>query len=132
MFSRAAIAKAGYPFKDFFIWGDDIEYTLRIAQYFPGYVVLDSIVNHQTKANIPGDEKTTDKFSLKMKYYYRNTVALMLLARASLLRRTKRVIFFLIPEIRRAKSLPQIFRIVCSASSGILLYRKLRKSDLHQ
>lgn len=43
----------GLPIKDFFIWGDDIEYTRRISQKykFPSYYVSNSKVIHCMKDN---------------------------------------------------------------------------------
>lgn len=48
---RNIIKEIGYPIKDFFIWGDDVEYTLRINKKYPGYLVLDSNVIHKMKNN---------------------------------------------------------------------------------
>lgn len=40
IFPRHVIKKVGLPSKDFFIWGDDAEYTLRIIQNgYKGYMV---------------------------------------------------------------------------------------------
>lgn len=39
MFTRDIVAKIGLPDKEFFIWGDDIEYTERAARQLPGYMV---------------------------------------------------------------------------------------------
>lgn len=41
------IKEFGLPYKDFFIWGDDTEYTLRISKIYPSYLVLDSKVIHK-------------------------------------------------------------------------------------
>lgn len=47
------IIKAGLPIKDFFIWGDDIEYTRRIAvrMKLPCFFVPQSQVIHKMQAN---------------------------------------------------------------------------------
>lgn len=45
-----AVKKCGLPCKDFFIWGDDIEYTTRLTRnYGPAYLVGDSWVCHKRK-----------------------------------------------------------------------------------
>ena len=51
---RSTVLNFGLPISDFFIWGDDIEYTRRIAVRggLPSYVVGKSIVTHATKENI--------------------------------------------------------------------------------
>lgn len=66
-----AIRKFGLPCKQYFIWGDDTEYTMRLTKYYgPAYMVGDSIAIHKrklTKAlNIVDEE---DKNRIKMYYY---------------------------------------------------------------
>ena len=48
---RWAIAKYGLPYKDYFIWFDDREYTLRLTGVCPGVQVLDSVVIHDMGDN---------------------------------------------------------------------------------
>lgn len=45
--SRDAIARVGLPLRQMFIWGDDVEYTLRLGAYGPGYMVGKSVVVHK-------------------------------------------------------------------------------------
>lgn len=40
------IKEVGLPYKEFFIWGDDTEYTNRISMKYPCYLVGDSYVTH--------------------------------------------------------------------------------------
>lgn len=54
LFSRKAIAKSGLPIKDFFIWGDDAEYTLRIIKNgFNGFLIKESKAIHYAPNNFP-------------------------------------------------------------------------------
>ncbi|MFT8702969.1 MAG: glycosyltransferase family 2 protein [Oenococcus oeni] len=54
--SRMAVLKVGLPQKEYFIWGDDIEYTQRVTHFFPGFFVRNSIVLHASGQNpLPGD-----------------------------------------------------------------------------
>jgi len=49
---REIVQAVGLPIKEFFIWADDVEYTLRITKNgFFGLYVKDSIVIHKTKSN---------------------------------------------------------------------------------
>ena len=50
---RATVLSAGLPIKEFFIWGDDIEFTRRIAvrMGIPSYIAGQSIVTHAMKDN---------------------------------------------------------------------------------
>lgn len=71
-----AIKKCGLPCKDYFIWGDDAEYTKRITTHYgSGYFVGDSVAVHKRfnakKINIFLEE---DPKRLKLfEYYFRNT-----------------------------------------------------------
>jgi len=56
IFKRDLIKKIGLPQKEYFIWGDDIEYTERAARAMSGYLVHQSIVIHASQFNSePGD-----------------------------------------------------------------------------
>jgi GT2 family glycosyltransferase len=49
---RDVVKTVGLPIKEFFIWADDVEYTLRITKNgFVGLYINDSIVVHKTKTN---------------------------------------------------------------------------------
>ena len=48
---RWVMEKYGLPFKEYFIWFDDAEYTLRITRVCPGVQVLDSVIVHDMGAN---------------------------------------------------------------------------------
>jgi GT2 family glycosyltransferase len=49
---RDVVKTVGLPIKEFFIWADDVEYTLRITRKgFLGFYTNNSIVIHKTKAN---------------------------------------------------------------------------------
>ena len=41
----------GLPYKEYFIWFDDAEYTLRVTKACPGVEVLDSVVMHDMGVN---------------------------------------------------------------------------------
>lgn len=61
LFPIATIKKVGLPIKEFFIWGDDIEYTRRITvrNNMPSYMVGTSQVIHAMKENT-GSSIATD------------------------------------------------------------------------
>ena len=47
-----AIEKCGYPIKDYFIWGDDSEYTLRLNKYYGNaYFVGKSVAIHKIQVS---------------------------------------------------------------------------------
>lgn len=49
--SRNAVKEVGLPIKEFFIWGDDIEFTKRVSKKFECYFVSNSIVHHYMNEN---------------------------------------------------------------------------------
>ena len=69
---KTVVEKVGLPIKEFFIWGDDIEYTNRISKKFDNYVVMNSKVTHKTKANLGSDISRDDERLDRYKYAYRN------------------------------------------------------------
>ena len=75
LISGEAIQKCGFPIKDYFIWGDDIEYTTRITTYYgKAYFVGESIAIHKRKNSKDGlllyEE---DKKRINLYFYrYRN------------------------------------------------------------
>lgn len=50
--NKLAVEQVGLPIRDFFIWGDDWEYTNRISKKYDCYFVADSIVTHKCKSNM--------------------------------------------------------------------------------
>ena len=63
-----SIYKVGLPIKEFFIWGDDTEYTQRLSDYKPAYYVNNSIVHHKSKeCNLPSIAEDTRDIS---RFYY--------------------------------------------------------------
>lgn len=48
---RNIVEHLGFPIKEYFIWGDDTEYSLRISSQYPCYLVFNSKVVHKMKEN---------------------------------------------------------------------------------
>ena len=73
LITKEAIEKSGLPISDFFIWGDDVEYTSRIGKNFEGYMVSNSIVHHYMNENNSADIiKTEPERVTRYFYEYRN------------------------------------------------------------
>ena len=72
----SVIGKIGLPFKEYFIWGDDSEYTLRISSRFRSYIACRSVVVHKRSLQLPLSFYTeTDQKRLKNYYYkFRNAI----------------------------------------------------------
>ena len=71
---RNTIKNYGLPIKEFFIWGDDVEYSRRIGLNTPSYLILDSKVFHATKSNVGSNIVYDDERLDRYKYAYRNEV----------------------------------------------------------
>lgn len=75
LFPVKTIKKVGLPIKDFFIWGDDIEFTRRITiiNNMPSFMVTNSSVIHKMKEN-NGSSIATDNAERidRYKYAFRN------------------------------------------------------------
>lgn len=54
---KETILKVGLPIKEFFIWSDDVEYTVRVTvtNKMPAYIVPESAIIHKTKNNTGSD-----------------------------------------------------------------------------
>jgi GT2 family glycosyltransferase len=79
LISKDAIRKVGFPIKEFFIWGDDVEFTMRLSKnYAPGYMVVKSIVIHKMNENRGINlVLESDKGRIARQYYgFRNKVYL--------------------------------------------------------
>jgi GT2 family glycosyltransferase len=67
---KGILQEVGLPIKEFFIWGDDTEFTSRINKVLPGYLVSDSEVIHKMGVNSGVDiiNDTNDRLN---RYYFR-------------------------------------------------------------
>ena len=72
IFSREVVLKVGYPITDFFIWGDYVEYTLRITNEYnlDGLMVNNSLVEHKIKNNISTDLIQERSLGRIKRYYF--------------------------------------------------------------
>lgn len=66
---RVVIREVGFPIKEFFIWGDDVEYTERISEKFASYFISQSIVTHKIKTNA-GVNIVTENGDRINRYFY--------------------------------------------------------------
>lgn len=76
LISGKAIHKCGLPCKDFFIWGDDTEYTTRLTTFYgEAYLVGKSVATHKrvnAKAISLESETNPDRIDM-LHYFYRNS-----------------------------------------------------------
>ncbi|MFL0163633.1 glycosyltransferase family 2 protein [Candidatus Clostridium helianthi] len=72
LINRQVIEKVGLPITEFFIWGDDLEYTSRINEQFNGYMIGNSIVHHYMKENLGVSIVETENRIDRYFYEFRN------------------------------------------------------------
>lgn len=71
------VREVGLPFRKFFIWTDDWEYTRRISAEYPCWVIPGSNVVHETDTSEGADISTAPAEKLgRFTYLYRNDVYL--------------------------------------------------------
>ena len=71
----SVIKEFGYPIKEYFVWGDDGEYSTRLLLKYKGYVCTKSIVYHLMNENVGVDIINVDKSRIgRFYYFYRNWV----------------------------------------------------------
>ncbi len=71
------VRELGLPYKEFFIWADDWEYTRRISKRKPCYYIPSSIVDHWCGSNVGADIITAPAERIeRFNYMYRNDVVL--------------------------------------------------------
>lgn len=73
--STKAVLKVGLPIKEFFIWCDDIEYTLRISHAgFQSFYVKSAVALHKSVSNyFPSVDKAPAHMASRFYYQTRNT-----------------------------------------------------------
>lgn len=66
----------GLPYKEYFIWGDDTEYTLRLSSKYRGFLSSKSLVVHRRIGNVTiSIDSMNDKNRIRMfRKYVRNTI----------------------------------------------------------
>lgn len=59
----------GLPIAEFFIYGDDVEFTARLRKLAPAYLDFDSIIVHKAPSNQGADVATVDASRIDRFYY---------------------------------------------------------------
>jgi rhamnopyranosyl-N-acetylglucosaminyl-diphospho-decaprenol beta-1,3/1,4-galactofuranosyltransferase len=70
---RRAIEAHGLPDKSYFLWSDDLEYTARILQREPGFLVTGSVALHKT----PSAHTALTSAGERYYFHVRNTVYML-------------------------------------------------------
>jgi GT2 family glycosyltransferase len=96
------IKQIGLPLKEFFIWGDDIEYSSRLSAYKSAFLCISSCVIHKTAMNVGVDINKIDKSRSKFLYFdARNSVYIILYSKLPIKNKLSRL-FNIIKNIFKA------------------------------
>lgn len=122
--SSRAVQEVGLPIAEMFIWGDDVEYSRRITHYFLGFCVLDSIITHQTETNAGSDNQLPKdgKTPIKLRCFYRNSVAIELLSNHTAPVKLKNIILLVLRTLKGARSMRRSVAILLHSLMGIPFY----------
>lgn len=71
LISKNAVKLCGLPRAEFFIEGDDTDYTYRITRLFNGYLVKDTKMNHR---DLPSNQGDNPSGWWKQYYWFRNSI----------------------------------------------------------
>lgn len=130
MFIPAEVVyEVGLPIKEYFIWGDDGDYSRRIAAKYPGYLYSKSTVYHYMNENIGVDILNTPKQRIgRFFYFYRNTMASFI--RASLYESLRfwcftRILIFRIIFSKTKWKMKKIYVIEKGLICGLLMRYKI-------
>ncbi|MBQ6489437.1 MAG: glycosyltransferase family 2 protein [Solobacterium sp.] len=77
LFPREAVLRVGYPISDYFLWGDDTEYTQRLGRHYgEGYFIGSSKVIHKrfNARSVSILEEENETRVRLYRYYYRNSL----------------------------------------------------------
>lgn len=112
------VHKVGLPISEFFIYGDDIEYTSRLSKEEKAYLDLDSIIIHKAPSNTGADIVSAPKDRLE-RFYYQSRNGIYIARREG--RVLKRIIRVLNRMIRIIiKSPDSKFARICILLKGTL------------
>ncbi len=125
------IKDVGLPIKDFFIWTDDLEYTLRISKKYKSYYIPNSVVIHKTKNNIGSNIAKTD-ISLLDRFFYRYRNEFYLYRREGFVGWIYTLIkiiyhFFIILFLSKDNKFKRIIKMFIGTLSGLFFYPKIDK-----
>ena len=127
LISGAAIRQVGLPVSEFFIWYDDVEYTMRISDRFDCFHVPASIVYHHLQENAGYDFAQLNSQNLwKFRYAIRNHTSVLAYKHGfRILPPLRHLVNEILGLIRHKKSFRIILQMTWAGLGGLFFnYRK--------
>lgn len=131
LISHNALNSVGLPCVEFFIWGDDTEYTTRLTRYYgSAYLVGDSDVCHK-RVNAKKLELKSESDIGRISnyfYYYRNNIILTRFYSGitATLRLILKDIFYALKQIRTVHGILKFKIIISAIGSACINYNKFK------
>lgn len=129
LINRDAVLDCGLPCADYFIWGDDTEYTMRLIKHYgPAYLIGPSEVIHKrfnARRLVLNEETDPGRIGM-YRYFYRN-----LLINKSLYNGKRACLSFLYGAVKtsfRSLGTPYGWKKFRTVYSGILSFIRQRKA----
>lgn len=122
--------KIGLPIKEFFIYADDMEYTIRLSKEKAAYIDMDSIIIHKMNDNVTSEIHSVNENRIERYYYDFRNVAYMLIREKKLkgiIRTFLRYFYYIHKIIKESKNkkIKRICVITRGTISGIFFRPKI-------
>lgn len=123
--------KVGLPISEFFIYGDDVEYTARLRKEERAYLDLDSIIVHKAPSNIGADVATANKSRIDRFYFQARNGMYIARKQQKRLRRLKTICGRLIRILKFAPDckVKRIYVTIKGTISGLFFNPKIEYAD---
>lgn len=126
--------KIGLPIKEFFIYADDMEYTLRLSKEKNAYIDMDSIIIHKMKDNVMSAIQSVDVNRIQRYYYDFRNVAYLLIREKKikgLIKVFTRYFYYLSKIMKEAKNkkIKRMLTITKGTFVGIFFKAKIEYID---
>lgn len=96
------VNKVGLPIAEFFIYGDDVEYTARLSKEQNAYLDVDSVIIHKAPSNLGADIVSAPKDRIGRFYYQSRNGIYIARQEKKVLKRIIKQIFRIIQVIRKS------------------------------
>lgn len=132
-----AVKKCGLPCRDYFIWGDDTEYTTRLTTYYgPAYMVGNSTVCHKrTGAKALSITNESDSKRIKNYYYYYRNLLIntyVYVGQKDTIKYVAKNLIFALKIIRKPLGLKKSKTVIKGIMDGLKQRNKFKKYILNE
>lgn len=121
---------AGLPISEFFIYGDDQEYTARLRKLAPAYLDFDSVIVHKAPSNKGADVVSADETRIE-RFFYQARNGMYIARKNGKVGRRLRVIGGRIKNILRKAPDHKAKRVWVTCKGTISGFSLIRRLNMH-